>query len=30
VPVFDIVRASLAPVLAGLVVSTVCAVFIWG
>jgi uncharacterized membrane protein len=30
VPVFDIVRASLAPVLAGLIVSTVCAVFIWG
>jgi hypothetical protein len=30
VPVFDIVRASLAPVLAGLIVSTICAVFIWG
>jgi hypothetical protein len=30
VPVFDIVRASLAPVLAGLIISTICAVFIWG
>jgi hypothetical protein len=30
VPVFDIVRASLAPVLAGLIVSTICAVLIWG
>ncbi len=30
VPVFDIVRASLAPVVAGLVVATVCAVLIWG
>ncbi len=29
VPVFDIVRASLVPVLAGLAVATVCAVMIW-
>jgi hypothetical protein len=30
VPVFDIVRVSLAPVLAGLIVSTICAILIWG
>jgi hypothetical protein len=30
VPVFDIVRASLVPVIAGLIVATVCAVLIWG
>lgn len=30
VPVFQIVQACLVPVLAGLAVSTVCAVFIWG
>jgi hypothetical protein len=29
VPVFEIVRAALVPVLAGLIVSTMCAVWIW-
>jgi hypothetical protein len=29
VPVFEIVRASLVPVLAGLIIATVCAVFLW-
>lgn len=30
VPVFDIARAALGPVVAGLIVATICAVFIWG
>jgi hypothetical protein len=29
VPVFEIVRAALVPVIAGLIVSTVCAVILW-
>jgi hypothetical protein len=29
VPVFDIVRASLAPVLTGLIVATMCALYLW-